>query len=101
MIAVGKEMLATTARDLKSHHLRIVGQLLVWFGQVARGYTLDVSIFSGRHSKIFGCPDDALDSSLMGQAVGVFQKIWRGIGPVDVKNPGPLLLAAGKEMRGG
>jgi len=25
VIAVGKEMLATTARDLKSHHLRIVG----------------------------------------------------------------------------
>ena len=98
MIAVGKGMVATTARDLRSHHL---GWLVNrWIGQVARRYALDVAILSGGHTEIFGYPDDALDGSLVGQAAGVFQKLWRGIGPVDVKNPGLLLLATGKEMRG-
>ena len=92
-------MLATTACDLRSHHLRL--SVNYWFGQVARRYILDVAILSGRYPKIFGYPDDTLESALVGQAVGVFQKIWRGIGPVDVKNPGLLLLATGKEMRRG
>jgi len=96
VIAVGKGIFATTPRDLRSHHLRLL--VNYWFVQVAGHYTLDISIFSGRHPKIFGYPNDTLDSSLMGQAVGILQKIWRGIGPVDVENPGLLLLATGKEM---
>lgn len=67
----------------------------------ARGYGLDVAIFSGSYSEIFAYPNDTLEGSLMGQTVGVFQKIWRSIGAVDVKDPGLLLLAAGDEMRGG
>jgi hypothetical protein len=92
-------MLATTARDLRSHHLRL--SVNYWFGQVGRCYTLDVPIFPGRHPKIFGYPDDTLDGPLMSQAVGVFQKMWRSVGSVDVKNSGLFLLATGKEMRGG
>jgi len=100
VIGVGKGVLAITGRDLRSHHLRL--SVRCWFGQVARrSYALDVAIFSGGHSEIFRHPDDAFDSSLMGQAAGVFQANWRGIGPVDVKNPGLLLLAAGEEMRRG
>ena len=90
-------ILAATPRDLRSHHLRL---LVNGFGQVSRRYSLDVSIFAGRHPKIFGHPDDTLYSPLMSQAAGVFQKVWGGIGPGDVKNPGLLLLAAGKEVRG-
>ena len=98
VIAVGNGILATTPCDLRSHHLRLL--VNHWFGQVTGRYTLDISIFSGRHPKIFAYPDDTLDSSLMGQAVGVFQKIRRCIGSVDVEDPGLLLLAAGEEMRG-
>ena len=100
VIAVGKGMLATTARDLRSHHLR--SSVNYWFGQVTRrGYGLDVAVFTGSHPKILAYPDDTLDGSLMGQSAGVFQKIRRSIGPVDVKNPDPLLLAAGDEARRG
>lgn len=70
VIGVGKGMLPTTARDLRSHHLRV--SVNRWFARAARRYALDVAIFSGRHPKIFTHPDDALEGSLMGQAVGVF-----------------------------
>ena len=99
VIAVGKGMLPTTACDLRSHHLRL--SVSCWIGQVGRGYTLDNAVFSGRDPKIFGYPDDTLDGPLVGQAIGVFQKVWRGVGAVDVKNPGLFLLAAGEEMRRG
>jgi hypothetical protein len=97
VIAVGKEMFATTARDLRSHHLRLLVDY--WFDQVARRYALDVAIVSGCHTEMFTYPDHTLDSSLMGQAAGVLQEIWRGIGPIDVKDPDLLLLTAGEEMR--
>lgn len=72
-----------------------------WFWSRYKGpYALDYSVFPGGDAKIIGCPDDTLDGSLMSEAVGVFQKIWRGIGPVNVKNPDLFLLTAGKEMRG-
>lgn len=64
------------------------------------GYGLDMAILSGGYDNIFNYPDDTLYGSLMSQGVGVFQKIWRSIGPGDVKNPGLFLLATGKEMRG-
>lgn len=99
VIGVGKEIFATTFGDLRSHHLSC--WVNHWFGRGKRRYALDISVFSGRHPKIIGDPDDTLYSSLMCQAVGVFQKIWRVIGPVDVENPGLFLLAAGKEMRRG
>ena len=67
--------------------------------EFARRYALDVAIFSSGHPEIIGYPDNTLEGSLMGQSVGVFQKIWRGIGPVDVKNPCLFLLATGEEMR--
>ena len=69
--------------------------------QFARRYALDVAIFSGRHPEVFAYPDDTLESSLMGQSVGVLQKIRRSVGAVDVKDPGLLLLTAGDEVRGG
>jgi len=96
VIAVGKGIFATTPRDLRSHHLGLL--VNYWFVQATGHYTLDIAILSGRHPKVFGYPDDTLDSPLMGQTVGVFQKIWRAIWPVDVENPGLLLLATGKEM---
>jgi len=66
-----------------------------------RRYALDVAIFAGRHPEIVAYPDDTLEGSLMSQSVGVFQKVWRSIGAVDVKDPDLLLLAAGDEVRGG
>jgi hypothetical protein len=98
VIAVGKAMLATTPCDLRSHHLG--GWVDYWFSRGTRRNALDVSIFSGSDPEIIGYPDDTLDSSFMGQTVCVFQIIWRGIGPGDVKNSGLFLLAASEEMRG-